>query len=85
MREAEAAEAGQQRHQLHRHRQLAVAGGIEEMHRAVAGEAEQHRMAERQQPGLAHQHVERQREDDHHAHLAQHRQHEAGVAACCQS
>ena len=45
----------------------------------IAGKSEQHRMAERQQTGLAHQHVERQGEDDHHAHLAEHRQHEAGV------
>ena len=79
--EAETAEPGEQRHQFHRHRQRAVPGGVEEMHGGIAREPEQHRMAERQQSRLAHQHVERQGEDDHHAGLAEHRKQEAGVAA----
>src|ERR1043165_6705942 len=38
-------------------------------------------MSEREQAGLAHQHVVGQREDRHHADLAHQRQHEAGMAA----
>ena len=47
---------------------------------AVAAEAEKRRVAQREQAGLAQQHVERQGEDGHHAHLAEHRHDEAGVA-----
>ena len=72
MASAEAGEAGQQRHELHRQRQIAVAGGVEEVHHRIAAEAEERRVAQRKQAGLPKQHVVRQGEDDHHAHLAEH-------------
>src|SRR6201996_6109764 len=47
----------------------------------IAADAEEHRMTEGEQTGLAQQHVVGQRQDAHHAHLAQHRDDKAGLAA----
>ena len=54
---------------------------VEEMNGGIAADAEERRVAQREQAGLPQQHVVGQRQDAHHAHLAQHRDDEAGVTA----
>src|SRR5215467_244481 len=78
--EGEAAKAAGQRHQLRGQPEHPVLHRVEHVRGAVAAEPEEHRVAERQESGLAHLHVVAQREDGHHAHLAEHGHDEAGVA-----
>src|SRR5215467_12922643 len=51
--EPRGAEAGQQRHHLKRDWQATAGGGIEEVHHAVAAEAEEDGMTEREQSSFA--------------------------------
>src|SRR5882757_7602075 len=51
------------------------------MRGTIGAHPEQHGVSERQQAGLAHQHVVGQREDRHHADLAHQCQHEAGMTS----
>ena len=78
-REGETAEATGERGQLEGDRERPALGRVERVRGHVAAQAQEHRVAEGEQPGLAHLHVVAEREDDHDAHLAQHRHDEAGV------
>ena len=78
-RQPKAGDPGQQRDDLHRQRKFAAAGRVQKMHRGITAYAEERGMAQREQPGLAKQHVVRERQDHHHAHLAEHGDDEPGI------
>src|SRR5262249_5641379 len=75
------AEPARQRHQFRWQQDRASLDHVDDMRGAIGAKAEQHRMSERQQPRLPHQHVVGQREDRHHADLAQQYQRKTGVTA----
>ena len=76
--EQQAAEAADQRHQRERHRQTVVDHRVHGMHGEEAAQPVIDGVAEREQAGLAEQHVVGEREHDHDAHQAEHRQRTAG-------